>query len=209
MEGYLMFQWGVWFSDGVGGFIFKWGGAPCGGIDFGGGGGGLKKIVRLGGHPPCPPTGKPCFGDLRTNVEFSGFLWFCEFLKVSASIFWLKTVLTLNYVFLLILNIFQGESSEKTFYVQINRWYWCKKDQKNFPQTSHKFFSQCLIVNSSLLWAFIVQNFCKNSFSGVKSRKTGIPVIKMAFSLQKIPQNYRLPWVNTNTIKYTCRFNTS
>ena len=24
------------------------------------------------------------------------FLWFCEFLKVSASIFWLKTVLTLN-----------------------------------------------------------------------------------------------------------------
>ena len=24
------------------------------------------------------------------------FLWFCEFLKVSASMFWLKTVLTLN-----------------------------------------------------------------------------------------------------------------
>ena len=36
------------------------------------------------------------FGSLGTNVEFNGFLWFCEFLKVSASIFWLKTVLTLN-----------------------------------------------------------------------------------------------------------------
>ena len=36
------------------------------------------------------------FGGLGTNVEFNGFLWFCEFLKVSASIFWLKTVLTLN-----------------------------------------------------------------------------------------------------------------
>ena len=29
-------------------------------------------------------------------MEFNGFLWFSEFLKVSASIFWLKTVLTLN-----------------------------------------------------------------------------------------------------------------
>ena len=27
---------------------------------------------------------------------WNGFSWFCEFLKVSASIFWLKTVLTLN-----------------------------------------------------------------------------------------------------------------
>ena len=36
------------------------------------------------------------FGGLGTNVEFHVFLWFCEFLKVSASIFWLKTVLTLN-----------------------------------------------------------------------------------------------------------------
>ena len=35
-------------------------------------------------------------GGLGPNVEFNGFLWFCEFLKVSASIFWLKTVLTLN-----------------------------------------------------------------------------------------------------------------
>ena len=89
------------------------------------------------------------------------------------------------------------------------KWYWCKKDQKNLPQTSHKIFSQCLIVNSSLLWAFMVQNFCKNSFSGGKSRKNGIPVIKITFSLQKISQNYRFPWVNTKTIKYTCRFNTS
>ena len=36
------------------------------------------------------------FVGLGTNVELNGFLWFCEFLKVSASIFSLKTVLTLN-----------------------------------------------------------------------------------------------------------------
>ena len=89
------------------------------------------------------------------------------------------------------------------------RLYWCKKDQKNLPQTWHKIFSHCLIVNSSLIWAFMVQNFCKNSFSRGKSRKNGIPVIKITFSLQKIPQNYRGPWVNNITIKYTCRFNTS
>ena len=52
-------------------------------------------------------------------MEFNGFKRFCEFLKVPVSIFWLKTVLTSNYVFSLILNIFQGVSSEKTFYVQI------------------------------------------------------------------------------------------
>ena len=61
------------------------------------------------------------------------------------------------------------------------RWYWCIKVQKHFPQ--------CVIVNSSLLWAFLVQNFCKNSFSGVKSRKNSIPVIKTTFSLQKISQS--------------------
>ena len=36
------------------------------------------------------------FRDLGTNVEFHCFLWFCEFLKVSAYIFWLKTVLALS-----------------------------------------------------------------------------------------------------------------
>ena len=34
------------------------------------------------------------FGGLGTNVEFQGFLWFYEFLKVSVSIFQIKTVLT-------------------------------------------------------------------------------------------------------------------
>ena len=36
----------------------------------------------------------------------------------------------------------------------------------------------------------MVQNVCKKSFSGGKSRKNGIPVIKITFSFQKIPQNY-------------------
>ena len=61
-----------------------------------------------------------------------------------------------------------------------------KKDQKNLPQTSHKIFAQCLIVNSSFFCAFMVQNFCINSFSGGKSRKNGIPVI-ITFSFQKTP----------------------
>ena len=88
------------------------------------------------------------------------------------------------------------------------RWYWCKKDQKNPPKTLHKICSHYLIVTSSFLWAFVVENIWKNSFSGGKSWKNGIPVIKITFSLQIIPQNYRFPWLNTKTIKYTCRFNT-
>ena len=59
------------------------------------------------------------FRDLGSNVKFHGFLWFCEFLKVSASIFCFKAVLTLNSVFSLILNIYQGVLSEKTFYIKI------------------------------------------------------------------------------------------
>ena len=99
------------------------------------------------------------FGGLGTNVEFNGFVWFCEFLKIWASIFWLKTVLTL--FFSLILIIFQGVSLIiilRSDYRSV-RWYWCKKDQQNLPKISHKIFSQCWIMNSSLLWAFIVQNF--------------------------------------------------
>ena len=42
-------------------------------------------------------------------------------------------------------------------------WYWCKKDQKNLSQTSHKIFSQGLIVNFSLLWAWF-KTFVKIHF---------------------------------------------
>ena len=38
---------GSCFSDGKG-FIFKWGGVPCGGIDFDGKV--IKKNCRMGGH---------------------------------------------------------------------------------------------------------------------------------------------------------------
>ena len=134
-------------------------------------------------------------GDLGTNVEFS-----CFFM-----ILWISESFSL---YLLVKNSFNFKLGFFTYFEYISggiirknilrsdyhsaKWYWCKKDQKNLPQTSHKIFSQCLIVNSSLLWAFMVQNFCKNSFSGGKSRKNGIPVIKITFSLQKIPQNYTL-----------------
>ena len=115
---------------------------------------------------------------------FLGVLWGpgnqCEFLCFFM-ILWISESFSL---YLLVKNSFNfklrvftyfeyisGGIIRKTFYVQINRWYWCKKDQKNFPQTSHKFFSQCLIVNSSLLWAFMFQSVCQNSFSGGRSRK--------------------------------------
>ena len=81
-----------------------------------------------------------------------------------------------------------------------------EKGQKHLLQTSHKFFSM-LSCEFLILMSISVQNICKNSFSGGKSRKNGIPVIKITF-LKKIPQNYRFPWVNTKTITYTCRFDT-
>ena len=99
----------------------------------------------------------------------------------------LKTVLALNQVFSIILNIFQWVSSEKTFHIQITivpGYIDAKKIIKIFHKLHIKFFSQCLIVNYSLVCAFMVQNICKNSFSGGKSRKNGIPVIKITFSLQ-------------------------
>ena len=65
------------------------------------------------------------FVDVGTNVEFNDFVWFCEFLKVSGSIFWLKTVSSLYLLvknsfnfklgFLLILNLIQGALAEKKF----------------------------------------------------------------------------------------------
>ena len=102
------------------------------------------------------------FGGLGTNVELNGFLWFCKFLKVSASIFWLKNSFKFKLGFSLILNILQGVSSEKNILCSDwhgARWYWCKKDQKKLSQTSHR-ICHGLIVNSLLLWAFMVQNFC-------------------------------------------------
>ena len=57
-----------------------------------------------------------------------------------------------------------------------------------------------------MLWAFVVQNFCKNLFSGGKSRKNGIPVIKITFSLQKIPKEYRFPWVSVILIHIKASF---
>ena len=71
---------------------------------------------------------------------------------------------------------------KKTFYIQITIVPG-DIDPKKTRKTSHKIFSQCLIVNSSFLWAFMFQNVCKNSFSAGKSRKHGIPVIKIIFSL--------------------------
>ena len=110
---------------------------------------------------------------LGTNVEFNDFLWFCKFLKVSASIFWLKNSFKFKLGFSLILNILQGVSSEKNILCSDwhgARWYWCKKDQKKLSQTSHR-ICHGLIVNSSLLWALWFKTFVKIHFQGVKVEK--------------------------------------
>ena len=71
------------------------------------------------------------FWGLGTNVEFHGFLWFCEFLKnfklgffrlfwIYFRMFIIKKILCQDY--------------------HSARWYWCKKVQKSFPQTWDKIF---------------------------------------------------------------------
>ena len=59
--------------------------------------------------------------------------------------------------------------------------------QKTFYKLHIEFFLNTLFVNSSLSSAFLVQNFCKNSFSGGKSRTNGIPVIKNQLCFAKNP----------------------
>ena len=84
---------------------------------------------------------------------------------------------------------FSGSYQKKTFYIQITivPGDIAKKFRKTFHKLEIKnFFS---VLNCEF---FIV-----------------ISIIKITFSLPKIAQNYRFPWVNTKTIKYTCRFNTS
>ena len=90
-------------------------------------------------------------------------------------------------------------SSEKTFYIQITMVPGdtdAKKTRKTFHKLHINFFSQGLIVilHYEYLW---FKTFVKIPFQGVKVEKNGIiPVIKITFSLQKNPQNYRFPWVN-------------
>ena len=148
------------------------------------------------------------FGGLGINVEFNGFfmiLWISESFSLCLLVE-NRFIFKLGF-FTYFDHISGGIIRKKILHSDYHstRWYWCKKDQKNLPQISHKIFSQCLIVTSSLLWAFMVQNVCRNSFSGGKSRKNGIPVIKITF-FQKIPQNYRFPWGKANTIKCIYRF---
>ena len=94
---------------------------------------------------------KKKIGGLYPTRYYYRFLWFFELLKVSAAIFCLKTVLTLNYVCSLILNILQWYYQKKTFYVQITMVLGDIDAKKTRKQTSHKIFPQGLIVNSSLL----------------------------------------------------------
>ena len=99
-------------------------------------------------------------------VDFVNF-WKCQPLLAKNSFnFKLGFFTNLEYI--------SGVSSEKNNLRSDDhsaRWYWCKKDQKNLLQSSHKMFSQCFIVNSWLLSTFMVQNICNNSFFEGKSRK--------------------------------------
>ena len=66
LEGCFMFQWrGVGGVFQMGGFIFKWGGLPIRGINFGGGGGRVfEKNHKMGAlHAPPPTMGNPGGGE--------------------------------------------------------------------------------------------------------------------------------------------------
>ena len=55
----------------------------------------------------------------REQIQNSMVFLFCKFLKVSTSIFWLKAVVTLKYVFFTYFEHISGVSPEKAFYVQV------------------------------------------------------------------------------------------
>ena len=84
-----------------------------------------------------------------------------------------KTVLTSNYVFSIILNIFQGVSSEKTFYVQITILPGdidAKKTRKTFHKLHIIFFNTLLWILHCYehLW---FRTFIKIHLQGVKVKK--------------------------------------
>ena len=67
--------------------------------------------------------------ELRWNSLF--FLWFFEFLKVSASIFWLKYGFNFKLGFLIYFKYISGSIIWKNIVrsdYHSARWYWCKKD---------------------------------------------------------------------------------
>ena len=70
------------------------------------------------------------FGGLGTNMKFHDFLSFYEFLKVSAYIFWIKTVSTSNcFFFQLFWIYFMGYHHKNILCSDYHSawWYWCKK----------------------------------------------------------------------------------
>ena len=85
--------------------------------------------------------------------------------------------------------------------------YFLVKNSFNFKLGLFTYFEYIseVIIRKNILRS----DYHRNSFSGGKHRKNGILEVKITFSLQKVPQNYRFSWVNTKAVKCTCRFNTS
>ena len=145
-----------------------------------------EKLLSLG--VLCGP-GNQC------GIQLFFMIW--QFLKVSSSI---KNSFNFKVGLFTYFEYISGSIIRKYILrsdYQSARWYWCKKYQKNLPQTSHQIFSQCSIFFLNAYEHLRFKVFVKIHFQGVKIEKNGIPVIKITFSLQKIPQNYRFPWVNT------------
>ena len=109
---------------------------------------------------------------MRNSMSFFIILWIWESFSFDLLV---KNSFNFKLGFFSYFEYISGSIIRKTILrsdYHSTRWHWCKKDQKNLPQTSHKIFPQWLIVNSSLLWAFLIKNFCKNSFSWVEVEKT-------------------------------------
>ena len=128
------------------------------------------------------------FEALGTNLEFNGFLWFCQ-------IFSLYLLVKNNFNFKLGFFTYFEDTSGGIIRKNIlcsdyhsARWYWCKKDQKNIPQTSHKIFpnaSLWILHCYEHLW---FKTYVKIHFQGVKVEKNGIPVIKISFYARNPPK---------------------
>ena len=105
---------------------------------------------------------------------FFMILWISE---ISSLYFLVQNSFKFKLGFFIILNIFWGIRSEKTFSLSdyhSARWYYPKKDQKNFHKLHIKFF-----LNASLWILHCYEHLWFKTF--IKIHIEGVKVEKMAF----------------------------
>ena len=135
------------------------------------------------------------FGELWGPENQCGIPWFfmISWISESFSLYLLdKSSFNFKLFFFHLIGNFRGYHQKKYFIFRlplVSGDIDAKKRPEKLSQTLHKHFSHCLIVISSLLWAFMIQNLGENSCSGGKSTKYGVPVVRISFFLQKAQEN--------------------